>query len=107
MSTEGNSSLELRSDTLCDELCVEVGVLDFDDIDCDGLLELLLTLSAELLDLRAALTDDHTGFRAVDVNTDLLAVSLDFDLGNTCCCELLLQITAEVIVLNQCINPNP
>ena len=39
----------------------------------------------------------------MDVNTDLLAVSLDFDLGNACRGELLLQITAEVVVLNQCI----
>ena len=64
-------------------------------------MELLLALSAELLDLRAALTDDHTGLRAVDVNADFLAVAFDFDFRNTRAVKLLFQVAAEVVVLYQ------
>ena len=47
-AAEGNSSVELRSDRLGNELSVEVGVLDFYDIDSDGLAQLLLALRADI-----------------------------------------------------------
>ena len=79
----------------------EVRALNFNNVDNDRLAELLLALCAELLDFCAALTDDHTGLCAVNVNANLGGVALNFDLRNTCEVELLLQRFAEVVVLNE------
>ena len=80
---------------------VEVRALNFNNVDNDRLAELLLALCAELLDFCAALTDDHTGLCAVNVNANLGGIALNFNLRNTCEVELLLQRFAEVVVLNE------
>lgn len=92
---------ELLCNVLCYELCVEVRALNFNNVDNDRLAELLLALCAELLDFCAALTDDHTGLCAVNVNANLGGIALNFNLRNTCEVELLLQRFAEVVVLNE------
>jgi hypothetical protein len=73
-TSECDSLFQLLCNVLCYELCVEVRALNFDNVDNDGLAELSFShCRAELLDLCAALTDDHTGLGAVDVNANLAA----------------------------------
>ena len=70
-SSESDSLLELLCNVLSNELSVEVRLLNFNDVDDNRLVQLLLALLAELLDLCAALADNHTRLGAVDVNANL------------------------------------
>ena len=91
----------MACDVLSDELSVEVGASYLDDVDRNRLLDDLLDLESELLDLRAALTDDGAGLCAVDEDSYLLAVALDLDLRNAGCLELLFEILSEIVVGNE------
>ena len=102
-TTEGDSLFQLLRDLLGHELSVQVGLLDLDDVDEDGFVaaQHLLAGGLDLLDLRAAFTDDHTGLGAVDVDADPLGVALDLDLGDACGRQRLEQILANLIIRYQ------
>ena len=99
-ATEGNSLFELRSDVLSDELCVEVGAANLDDVQSDALAELLLQLQTELFNLLTALADDDAGTGAVQIDLNAGIAALDLDLGDACGIKSLLEILTDVIVLN-------
>mgnify|MGYP003288702047 CR=1 FL=1 len=90
-TAEGRSLLELSTYILSNELCVEVGLSYLNNVEGNGHTNHLLKLCLVLFDLNAALTDNHTGLCAVNVDSYLGGVSLDFDLGNACSLQLLLQ----------------
>ena len=116
-SSEGDSVLQIVSDLLSYQLSVDVGVLYLNDVDSNALADLLLDALAELIDLSAALTDNHTGLSAVNVYSNLLSAvltgkTLDLNLGNACVnalvsgvlgssVEVLHDILTNVVVLNQ------
>ena len=81
-AAEGNALLELRGDVLSHELGVEVRAADLDDVQRNGLAELLLELQTELFDLLAALADDDARTGAVQVDLNAGIAALDLDLRN-------------------------
>ena len=98
---EGDALLQLLSNVFGHQLGVDVGVLDLHDLQVNGLAQALLQLGAELLDLLAALADNHTGTGAVHIDTDAGVVALDLDLGHAGGVQTLLQLVAELVVLYQ------
>ena len=99
-AAEGNSLLELSRDVLRDELRVQIGAADLNDVEGDGLAELLLDGLAQLFDVFAALADDDARAGAVDVDLDLCVISFDLDLGDAGGIEGALEILTNVVVLN-------
>src|SRR5699024_1944964 len=82
-TTEGHAVGQLLGDTLCDELCVGLGVLDLEDVGLDLLAGQLLELAAQTIGLGATATDDDARTRGVDVDADPVPGALDLDLGDT------------------------
>ena len=99
-TAEGDTLLELRGNVLCDELCVQVGAADLNDVEGNGLAKLGFDLLTQDFDLRAALADDDTGAGAVDADLDLGVVAFNFDLGDAGGVEGGLQILTDVVVLD-------
>ena len=108
----GTARIELVDDPAAPSLLVAPDVLlrlrhhrrhaalDFHDAEGHGLAQHLLHGEAELLDLRAALADDHAGPGAVDIDADLCAVPLDLDGGDAGAVKVLLQILPDLVVLD-------
>ena len=100
-SAEGSSLFELCRDAGGDELSVQVGVLDLNNVDDDRTAELLLTNFFELVDFCAAAADNDTGLCAVDKDADALCGSFDFDLRNTGRLKELQKVLTKIVVLNE------
>ena len=95
-ATERNTTLKLNGDGFCDELGIEFGLLDFEDIDFD----LLATahfgdLLAHHFDFLAFTTNDETWACCVKRHADLIPSALDDDLGNGSLHQLLLEIATD------------
>src|SRR5699024_782351 len=101
-TAERNSLFKLLSNALCCKLSVKLGCLNFNNIDCNGLVEHSLALRLELLNFRAALTDNKTGLCTVNADSYSFAVTLNFNLLDTEVVKLSLQSFTEVVVLNEC-----
>ena len=99
-TAEGNSFFQLSSDVFSNELCIQVGALDFDNIDGNGSLYDSFAFESELFDFSTAASDNDTGLCAVDEDLDSFSVAFDFDLGNASLVELVLQILSQIIVGN-------
>ncbi len=76
------------------------GRANLNDGESDGLADQLLDGETDALDLCAALADDDTRTRAVDIDADLGAVALDLDGRHACGVEGLLQVLADLVVLD-------
>src|ERR687897_2228671 len=81
-AAELHTTRELLGDTLGDQLRVDLGVLDLEDVELDLLAGELLELAADAVGLGAAAADDDAGTRGVDVHTDAVTRALDLDLGD-------------------------
>ncbi|OLP61926.1 hypothetical protein BJM39_21970 [Salmonella enterica subsp. enterica serovar Javiana] len=81
-ATERHASRELLGDALRDELGVDLGVLDLEDVQLHLLARELLELATDAVGLGAATTDDDAGTRGVDVHTDAVTGALDLDAGD-------------------------
>ena len=92
---------ELLGNVLSDELSVHVGIADLDDVELDLLADHLFHSQTILLDLLAALADDHARPGAVEEDGDDFVAPLDLDLGNTGAVQGLLQVIADLLVLDQ------
>src|SRR5256712_1086321 len=77
--SEGHAPLELLRHVLRDEVRIELRIADLEDVHLDHLAGHLPEHLAELLDLRAALSDDHAGFGRLDRDGDLVGRALDVD----------------------------
>ena len=97
----GNTLLQLGSDVLSHKLRVHIGIADLNDVQLHGLADELLNALAILLDLGAALADDHTGTGNMHINGDDLAAALDLDLGDTGSKQELLQVLTDLVILYQ------
>ena len=64
---------------MCDELCVDLSVLHFQDVELDLLAGQLLEVEAELVRFGSAATDDDARASGVKVDSDLLTCALDLD----------------------------
>src|SRR5699024_6222398 len=100
-AAEGDSSLELGSDALGDQLGGEVGLLNFHDVDVDLAADHLFQLCPQLVDLSAALADNHAGLSAVDVDSNHFRIAFDLDAGDTGVFEALLEELTDLVVFYQ------
>ena len=100
-TAERDSVFKLRSDALCNQLCVDVGILDLNNIDNNRATDHCFKLGAKLFDLDTAAADNHTGLCAVDEYANAHSITLDFELGSTCCLELLLEVLSDLVVRYQ------
>src|SRR6185312_10257506 len=64
-----NAALELVGDTLRDELGVDLGLADLDDVEADLGARHLLELALQLLDVGALLADDHARTSSIDADS--------------------------------------
>ena len=100
-AAERDAVRELLGDRLRDELRVELRALDLVDVDVDVLLRQRVQLTAERVDLDARLADDDARARGVDVDGDPLLVLADQDVGQPRVRELLVDVLADLDVLEQ------
>src|SRR5919201_5430413 len=96
---EGDALLELLGDGIGDELRVDLGHADLDDVHLHRLARALAQRLPELFDLGAALPDDDARLRGVDRHRDLIHRALDVDPGHARVAEALLDRAAELGVL--------
>src|SRR4029078_8883350 len=73
-ATEGDAVLQLLGDRLRDELRVELGALDLEDVDLDLLAGHPVEVLAQGIHLAAGLSDHDPRTRGVDVDLHLVAV---------------------------------
>ena len=90
-ATESDAALELLGNGLGDEVGVQLGALDLDDLDVDRAVGDLLELLAQSVDLGALLADHDTWASRGDDDLDLVACALDLDLGDGGTGQLLVQ----------------
>ena len=101
-ATEGDTALELLSDGLGNQVGVELGTLDLDDVDGDlalGDLGDLLEVGAEVVDLGALLADDDARAGGVDGDLHLVAGAVDVDAGQGGLLETLLEELANLEIV--------
>src|SRR6266446_1808084 len=98
---ECHAALELLRDRFGDELSVELGLADLDDVDDDIGVGEFRDLSAKLVDVGAFLADDHSGTGRMDRHPAFLVRSLDHDLRYRGLLELLHQSFADLHVFVQ------
>src|SRR6185436_13891646 len=98
-ATERDAGRELLGDTLGDQLRVDLGVLDLEDVQLDLLAGELLELAAQAVGLGAAATDDDARAGGVDVHADPVTGALDLDLGDSGALHALGQQLADGDVL--------
>ena len=92
---------KLTRDAFRDELRVDVGVLDLDDVERNSLADSLFEVCLQLFDLCAAAADDHTGLCHVDVDAHALGVALDLHLRDTCGSKGCEEIFTKLIVFHE------
>ena len=103
-ATEGNAALELLSDGLSNEVGVELGALDLDNVDGElalGDASDLLELGAEGIDLGTLLTDNNAGASGEDDDLHLVASALDLDAGDSCAGKTLLEVLADLEIVTE------
>src|SRR3984893_2341572 len=100
-AAERYPALELLGDRFRDQLGVELGLADLDDIDDDVGIGQLSHTPAQLLDIGALLADHHARTRRVDRHPSFLVRTFDHDLRHRGLLELLHQLLADLHVLMQ------
>ena len=81
-AAERHAAGELLGDALGDQLRVDLGVLDLEDVQLDLLAGELLELAADAVGLGAAAADDDARTGGVDVDADAVTGALDLDPGD-------------------------
>ena len=101
-AAEADTLLQLLGDILRHQLGVGVHIPDLNDLQVHSLAGELHQLGLNLLNVLAALADDHAGTGAMQVDADLgVVVPLDLDLGDAGAVEGLFQVVADLLVLHQ------
>jgi hypothetical protein len=97
-AAERDALRELVRDVVRDELRVELGMLDLFDVDADLLARELRELIAQLVDLRALLSDHHTRTPRVHGDDHFPRLPLDREIGDRGVPETRVQILAQQLV---------
>src|ERR1700693_2337825 len=98
---ECDAALQLLRDRFRDQLRIELGLADLDDIDDHVGIGELRHAPAQLFDVGALLADHHARTRRMDRHPGLLVRTLDHDLRHRGLLELLHQLLADLHVLVQ------
>ena len=99
-----NLTLHLASDVISHDSSVELGFLDFKDIDLNILLIELLQLFLQFVDILSTFTNDNTRTGSADCNGDEFQRALDDNLRNAGLCQALVQILTDLHVLNEVVT---
>jgi len=78
--SESDPPFQLGGHVLCNELCIQLRFANFENVQEDFLLRVLLQLLPEPVDLGAFLADHDAGAGGVDVDLHLQCCALDIDL---------------------------
>ncbi|MNS49371.1 hypothetical protein D3C72_819770 [compost metagenome] len=100
-TAESHAALELLSDRLSNEGCVNFRLTHFNDVEMGFGVGHLGKLLAELFDVCALLADDQTRTSRVDRDAALLVRTLDDDLGDAGLLEFLDQVSPDLQVFMQ------
>ncbi len=104
-ASEAGPALELLGYVLGAQLCVQVGVLDLDDVDRDAAVGELFQRALELVDLGALGADHQARARGLEDDLDFLASPLDLDGADGgvrgLAVEFLVDEAADPLVLDQ------
>src|SRR6185503_17852183 len=103
-AAERDAVLQLLGDRLRDELRVELGALDLEDVDLDLLAGHPVEVLAQGVDLAAGLADHDPRTRGVDVDLHLVAVLADRDVAEPRVRELAHDVVADRDVLRQIVG---
>jgi hypothetical protein len=103
-ATEGHPVLKLLGNRLGHQVRVELGPLDLEDVDLHGLPGHPVELLAERIHLGPGLADHDPRPRRVDVDLDLVLVLLDRDVREPGVRQLVLDVVADVDVLQQIVG---
>ena len=94
-----DAAFDLAGDGVRNDVGVNLGALDLENVDLDVLVGDLLKLFLEFVDLLAALSDDEARTSSIDGDGDELQRTLDDDLAEAGLCKTVAEILANLIVL--------
>ena len=100
-ASERHALFELQCDRFGNQLRIELGLVDFLNIDEDFALGFLGQILLELFDFRALAPDDDSGTRSVNGDAQLVAGTIDFDRADAGGLEALAQRVLELQILAQ------
>ena len=100
-TAEGDTILQIQCDLFSYQLCIHIRLLYFYDVDINLLVQHFFQLRTQFFDLCAATADNNARLCAVDVDSNLICETLDLDLRNTCCIQVLLDELTNVIIFYQ------
>ena len=82
-ATERNTARKLLGYTLCNELCIDLWVLYFENVELNLLARHLLKIRTNAVSLLATTTNDNAGACGVNVDANAIASALDFHARDT------------------------
>src|SRR5579883_778381 len=99
--TERDAPLQLLGDAVGDQLRLDLGLADLDDVEADLALRHLGEIAAQLLDIDALLADDDARARGMDGDARLLRGALDDDAADAGLSEAAVEKAPEAQILVQ------
>merc|ERR1712137_790256 len=100
-ATEGHTALQLLSDGLANELCVEFRLANLNNVQVQLGIGHGSDLLAKNFDVRAFFADDHARTRGVNGHTALLVGAFDDHAGNTGLLALFLDEITDAQIFQQ------
>src|SRR6516225_490851 len=100
-ATEADALLELQRNVLRHQLCVELRLVHFENIDVHVAAGALLDLLLQLVDLSALAADDDARTRSADDDAQLVAWTLDLNRADARRLELVFQLFFQLHVFQQ------
>src|SRR6185312_11189459 len=100
-AAERHALFELQRNGLRDELCIELRLVHFLDVDEDFAVGLLRERLLQLFDLRALAADDDAGPGGADGDAQLVAGAVDFNRADAGRFELLAQAVFQFLIFLQ------
>ena len=95
-----NLALNLTSQVVAHDVCVQVRALHLEDVDLNVLVEDFLQLFLQLVNILSALADDDTGPGSADGDGDKSVCALDDDTRDTGLGQTLHEILAYLLVFH-------
>ena len=103
-TTVSNLTFYLASDVVGNDVCIELRLLHFIDINLNLLVVEFFQLFLELVYILTTLADNQTRTSCADGNGDQLQRALDDNLGDTGLGQTLIQILTDFLVFHQVIT---
>src|SRR5215469_16073162 len=100
-AAEGDAALQLLGNAVGDQLRIDLGLADLDDVEADLALGHLAEIATQLLDIDALLADDDAGTGRMDGDARLLGRALDDDAADAGLHQALIQEAAQLQILVQ------